>query len=174
VVFAHSSGSSRHSPRSRYVAGLLNRAGLGTVLLDLLTAEEEAEGRHVFDIDVLGGRLAEAIAGRLDQGVTASLPVGVFGAGTGAGAALWAPTLLIVARQDRVVAELNRTAQARMHCTTQLAGVPGVTHLFAEPDALAQLAGLVRDLPGCSERGRGPVTGVRRCIVRAWRGWGVG
>jgi putative phosphoribosyl transferase len=174
VVFAHSSGSSRHSPRNRYVAGLLNRAGLGTVLLDLLTAEEEAEGRHVFDIDVLGARLVDAVAVRLEQSATASLPVGIFGAGTGAAAALWAatelrssiaavvsrdgrpdlagsrlrqvhaPTLLIVGRQDRAVAELNRAAQARMHCTTQLADVPGVT-LSAEPDVLAPLAGLARD-----------------------------
>lgn len=175
VIFAHGSGSGRHSPRNRYLARLLNGAGLGTLLLDLLTVSEEAQARHVFDIDLLGSRLADAATRSTSLPAAAGLPVGVFGASTGAAAALWAaarsdsaivavacrggrpdlagsrlglveaPTLFIVGGQNQVVAELNRVAQTRMHCATRLAIVPGATHLFVEPGALTVMAGLARD-----------------------------
>ncbi|MEU5715773.1 phosphoribosyltransferase family protein [Streptomyces sp. NPDC020403] len=172
VVFAHGSGSSRHSPRNRSVASALNRAGLGTLLLDLLTPREEADRANVFDIGLLAGRLADAthwLRGRV------SLPVGSFGASTGAAAALRAaaapdsgvgavvsrggrpdlagadlsavraPTLLIVGGADTTVIDLNRQAQAALHCENRLEIVPGATHLFEEPGTLDQVADLARD-----------------------------
>ncbi|CAN7524126.1 phosphoribosyltransferase family protein [Arthrobacter sp. LjRoot14] len=175
VVFAHGSGSSRHSPRNRFVAAFLQRAGLGTLLLDLLTPAEELNRANVFDIGLLAGRLAGAtewLAGRPD---TAGSRVGYFGASTGAGAALWAaaepgvrvgavvsrggrpdlagerlsavraPTLLIVGGADREVLELNRWAQALLRCPSQLSVVPGATHLFEEPGTLSEAAALARD-----------------------------
>jgi putative phosphoribosyl transferase len=172
VVFAHGSGSSRHSPRNRYVAGVLRRAGLGTLLFDLLTPEEETDTAHVFDIGLLGRRLAEVVGWLRSQPVGTGLPIGVLAAGTGAGGALWAaaepgtpiaavvcrsgrpdlagrrlvgvraPTLLIVGGHDHVVAELNRAAQARLRCANRLALVPNATHLFEEPGALSRVAGL--------------------------------
>ena len=90
VVFAHGSGSCRHSPRNRYVASVLNGAGLATLLFDLLTAAEEHDRANVFDIDLLGGRLVEVTTWLRGQPALAGLPVGYFGASTGAGAALWA------------------------------------------------------------------------------------
>lgn len=171
VVFAHGSGSSRHSPRNRSVAAALNRAGLGTLLFDLLTPDEEAEGSHVFDISTLAGRLVDATAWlRLH----APGPLGVFGASTGAAAALQAaatvgaepgtgigavvsrggrpdlagarlgevrsPTLLLVGGRDTEVLELNRRAQAELHCESRLDVVPGATHLFEEPGTLDEVA----------------------------------
>src|SRR5204862_6885822 len=90
VVFAHGSGSSRHSPRNRYVAGVLNDAGLGTLLVDLLTPEEEADRANVFDIGLLAGRLAEVTRWLRAQPRAARAAIGYFGASTGAAAALWA------------------------------------------------------------------------------------
>lgn len=175
VVFAHGSGSSRHSPRNRHVARILNRAGLGTLLFDLLTPEEEGDRRLVFDIELLARRLVEAtewLAGRAETG---SLPLGYFGASTGAAAALWAaadsrvdiravvsrggrpdlaaprladvhaPTLLIVGGRDSTVLDLNRRARAAMHCPCDLAVVPGAGHLFEEPGTLDQASALARD-----------------------------
>ncbi|WP_069172839.1 phosphoribosyltransferase family protein [Streptomyces griseus] len=172
VVFAHGSGSSRHSPRNRAVASALNRAGLGTLLLDLLTPGEEADRANVFDIGLLAGRLADAthwLRGRV------SLPVGSFGASTGAAAALRAaaapdsgvgavvsrggrpdlagadlslvraPTLLIVGGADTTVIDLNRQAQAALYCENRLEIVPGATHLFEEPGTLDRVADLARD-----------------------------
>ena len=140
VVFAHGSGSSRHSPRNRYVAEVLNRAGLATLLFDLLTPEEEPNRANVFDIELLARRLVDVTGWLAGQPDTASLPVGYFGASTGAGAALVAaadpsvkvaavvsrggrpdlagealtkvraPTLLIVGGYDEVVLDLNRRA----------------------------------------------------------------
>ncbi|GAA6527486.1 phosphoribosyltransferase family protein [Intrasporangium sp. DVR] len=142
VVFAHGSGSSRHSPRNRYVAEVLEDAGLGTLLIDLLTPEEELDRGNVFDIELLAGRLTAATRWLSERPDTASLRYGYFGASTGAGAALWAaaepgspvaavvsrggrpdlaaarlgsvraPTLLIVGGRDDVVIGLNRQAQA--------------------------------------------------------------
>ncbi|MFI1646195.1 phosphoribosyltransferase family protein [Streptomyces avidinii] len=171
VVFAHGSGSSRHSPRNRSVAAELNRAGLGTLLLDLLTPAEETDRAHVFDVETLAGRLAEATAwlrGRV------SLPIGWFGASTGAAAALWAaaadpevgavvsrggrpdlagprlaavraPTLLIVGGRDTTVLDLNRRARSELRCENRLEVVPGATHLFDEPGTLEAVAVLARD-----------------------------
>ncbi|MCX4801453.1 phosphoribosyltransferase [Streptomyces sp. NBC_01214] len=172
VVFAHGSGSSRHSPRNRSVAADLNRAGLATLLLDLLTPDEEADRANVFDIETLAGRLAAATAWLRRREL---LPTGWFGASTGAAAALWAagepgaeigavvsrggrpdlagarlatvraPTLLIVGGRDSTVLDLNRRAQRELRCENRLEIVPGATHLFEEPGALDEVAGLARD-----------------------------
>ena len=174
VVFAHGSGSSRHSPRNRYVAEFLNEAGFATLLFDLLTPEEERNRANVFDIELLASRLVDVTSWLASQPDTAPLPVGYFGASTGAGAALVAatdprvkveavvsrggrpdlagrsltnvvaPTLLIVGGNDHVVYELNRRAQALMGGRCDLRVVPGATHLFEEPGALEQVADLAR------------------------------
>jgi len=172
VLFAHGSGSSRHSSRNQFVAEVLNRAAIGTLLFDLLTTNEERDRGNVFDIELLAERLRDATQWLREQpdGQTASL--GYFGASTGAAAALWAaadadtrisavvsrggrpdlalprladvraPTLLIVGSHDQDVLELNRRAAAHMHCETALEIVPGATHLFEEPGALEQVADL--------------------------------
>ncbi|GGR96638.1 putative phosphoribosyl transferase [Streptomyces nojiriensis] len=172
VVFAHGSGSSRHSPRNRSVAADLNRAGLATLLLDLLTPGEEVDRANVFDIETLAGRLADATAWLRRREL---LPTGWFGASTGAAAALWAaaepgseigavvsrggrpdlagarlaavraPTLLIVGGRDSTVLDLNRRAQRELRCENRLVVVPGATHLFEEPGALDEVAALARD-----------------------------
>lgn len=177
VIFAHGSGSGRLSPRNRRVAAALEARGLATLLFDLLTAEEEradALDAHLrFDIPLLAGRLVEVIdwAGRDSRG----LPIGGFGASTGAAAALiaaaerprairavvsrggrpdlagahlarvQAPTLLIVGGADRDVLALNQEARARMRAPSSLAIVPGATHLFEEPGALEEVARLAGD-----------------------------
>lgn len=175
VVFAHGSGSSRHSPRNRFVAAVLNEAGLGTLLTDLLSPAEELDRFRVFDIELLAARL-QAITRWLGQQPEADgAAIGYFGASTGGGAALWAaagtdsqigavvsrggrpdlalpvlervtaPTLLIVGGDDDVVLDLNRQAMAHLRCPHQLAVVPGATHLFEEPGALEAVAGLAAD-----------------------------
>lgn len=175
VLFAHGSGSSRHSPRNRYVAEVLQQAGIGTLLFDLLTVNEEHDRRMVFDIELLAGRLVGATAWLRKQTAVTGLPVGYFGASTGAAAALLAaaaphqdiaavvsrggrpdlaipqlhhvtaPTLLIVGSRDEMVLDLNREAQRHLRCENDLAVVPGATHLFEEPGTLTQAAGLARD-----------------------------
>ena len=175
VVFAHGSGSSRHGPRNRYVAEVLNRAGLATLVFDLLTPAEERNRANVFDIELLARRLVDVTGWLGGQRDTASLPVGYFGASTGAGAALVAaadprvkvaavvsrggrpdlageslthvvaPTLLIVGGRDTVVLKLNRRAQAAMPRECRLVVVPGATHLFEEPGSLERVAVLARD-----------------------------
>lgn len=175
VLFAHGSGSSRHSPRNRYVATVLNQAGLGTLLLDLLTPEEEADRANVFDVELLARRLAAVTGWLRAQPSAGQAVVGYFGASTGAAAALWAatepdsriaaivsrggrpdlagprlaavaaPTLLIVGGLDTLVLDLNRAAQARLRCENELAVVAGATHLFEEPGTLARAAELARD-----------------------------
>ncbi len=175
VVFAHGSGSSRHSPRNRDVAAALNGAGLATLLIDLLTVAEEQQRANVFDIELLAERLAAASAWVRAQPELSGLQLGSFGASTGAGAALWAaadlgdqvravvsrggrpdlaaprlgavraPTLLIVGGHDRVVIELNREALAQLRCEAELEIVPGATHLFEEPGTLEQVAQLAID-----------------------------
>jgi dienelactone hydrolase len=176
VLFAHGSGSGRHSPRNRQVAATLGRVGFATLLLDLLTLEEEAadrrSGRLRFDVELLAGRLLAA-AGWLDADQrTAGLPIGLFGASTGAGAALLAaaerpetvaavvsrggrpdlagaalarvqaPTLLIVGALDPQVLELNRSALGRLGSEASLEVVPGASHLFEEPGTLERVAEL--------------------------------
>jgi dienelactone hydrolase len=175
VVFAHGSGSGRHSPRNNYVADKLREAGVATLLLDLLTPEEEQDRRNVFDIELLANRLLEATDWAAEQARLRGLPVGYFGASTGAGAALLAaaarprdvaavvsrggrpdlamdalpevraPTLLIVGGRDGPVIELNRAAKARMRAEVELAIVPDATHLFEEPGALDEVIVLARD-----------------------------
>jgi putative phosphoribosyl transferase len=175
VVFAHGSGSSRHSPRNRYVAAVLNEAGLATLLFDLLTVEEELDRANVFDISLLARRLVDVTGWLRAETDVAHLPVGYFGASTGAGAALWAaaepdadiaavvsrggrpdlagprlaevvaPTLLIVGGRDDVVIGLNRQAQELLRCENRLVVVPGATHLFEEPGTLEAAAEVARD-----------------------------
>ena len=175
VLFAHGSGSSRHSPRNRYVAGVLEQAGIGTLLFDLLTTEEELDRANVFDIPLLARRLSEVTRWLRGQPDCVSLPVGYFGASTGAGAALWAaaesgagvaavvsrggrpdlaaprlprvtaPTLLVVGGRDEVVLALNRDAQSQLTCESSLVVIPGASHLFEEPGTLLAAAEAARD-----------------------------
>jgi pimeloyl-ACP methyl ester carboxylesterase len=175
VIFAHGSGSSRHSSRNQYVASVLNEAGLATLLFDLLTYDEESDRSNVFDIDLLGHRLSGVAAWARRHPRLAALPTGYFGASTGAAAALWAaaepvsdvaavvsrggrpdlagpllgavraPTLLVVGGDDRVVLDLNRQARAQLTCPSELSVVPGATHLFEEPGTLQAAAALARD-----------------------------
>jgi putative phosphoribosyl transferase len=172
VIFAHGSGSSRHSPRNRDVAAALNDRGLATLLLDLLTPEEALNRANVFDIPLLARRLVAATDWASTEPAVAALPVGYFGASTGAGAALWAaaglgdqvravvsrggrpdlatplladvraPVLLIVGGRDEVVLELNRDAQHRLRVQSELSIIPGATHLFEEHGALEEVSRL--------------------------------
>ena len=175
VVFAHGSGSSRHSARNRYVAGVLSRAGLGTLLFDLLTTGEERDRGNVFDIELLAGRLLDAMRWLRQQPTASHLRIGLFGASTGAGAALSAaaepeadvaavvsrggrpdlaaarlsrvdaPTLLIVGGHDEDVLRLNRASASMMRREHRVAVVPGATHLFEERGTLGAAAELARD-----------------------------
>ena len=178
VLFAHGSGSSRHSPRNRRVADALNDAGLGTLLVDLLTAEEDAVDvatrEHRFDIPLLAGRVLTASDWLERDARTPGLPLGYFGASTGAAAALVAaaeraqvravvsrggrpdlagealervraPTLLVVGERDSAVLELNREAAGRMRAETSLEIVPGASHLFEEPGTLDRAITLARE-----------------------------
>jgi putative phosphoribosyl transferase len=172
IVFAHGSGSSRFSPRNRQVARALNERGLATLLLDLLQWEEERDRSNVFDIALLSKRLVAATRWTLAQPDLADLPIGYFGASTGAAAALSAaaelgeevaavvsrggrpdlaadrladvraPVLLIVGGRDEPVLELNRDAKRRLNAPSELAIVPGATHLFEEPGALEEVSRL--------------------------------
>ncbi|MDX6309214.1 MAG: putative phosphoribosyl transferase [Nocardioidaceae bacterium] len=175
VLFAHGSGSSRHSPRNLYVAEILNRAGLGTCLLDLLTPDEERNRDNAFDVPLLAGRLADVTTSLAETDAISPLPIGYFGASTGAAAALAAaarepetvravvsrggrpdlagrtlgqvrcPTLLVVGGYDVEVLELNRQAARLLTCPNELEVVPAATHLFEERGALARVAVLARD-----------------------------
>lgn len=179
VVFAHGSGSSRHSPRNRYVAEVLQADRMGTLLMDLLTIQEERAERctaHLrFDIGMLAQRLVAATDWLASRDDMRGLPIGYFGASTGAGAALVAaaqrpgqiaaivsrggrpdlagdalplvpaPTLLIVGGADAPVIEMNREAFDHLRCEKRLVVVPGATHLFEEPGTLEQVATLARE-----------------------------
>jgi putative phosphoribosyl transferase len=166
VVFAHGSGSGRFSPRNNLVAQALRETGLATLLFDLLTEAEAQDRQNVFDIPLLAERLLLATDWVTQDRQTGALPIGYFGASTGAAAALvagasgalpiaaivsrggrpdlagaalakvTAPTLLIVGGADATVLALNRAALAELHCEKDLAVVPGATHLFEEPGAL--------------------------------------
>ena len=176
VLFAHGSGSSRHSPRNRQVAAVLQRAGYATLLMDLLTAEEEQIDQQTrelrFDIPKLAARLGHAVDWLDGRADTKALPLAIFGASTGAAAALItaadrpdlvrlvisrggrpdlagealsrvaAPTLLIVGGADQEVLRLNREAAARMSAHVDLRVVPDATHLFPEPGALEEVIDL--------------------------------
>jgi len=169
VAFAHGSGSGRFSPRNQFVARVLQEAGLATLLMDLLDEEEAEDRQRVFDISLLAQRLQSAAEWLSGQDATMHLPLGYFGASTGAGAALvaaardpqrvkavvsrggrpdlardfllsvQAPTLLIVGGNDDVVIELNEQALRKLQCPTQLTIVPGATHLFEEPGTLEEV-----------------------------------
>ncbi|HET9661022.1 MAG TPA: alpha/beta family hydrolase [Thermomicrobiales bacterium] len=174
VLFAHGSGSSRFSSRNRSVAGVLQQGGFATLLLDLLTEQEEAIDQRTrqlrFDIPLLAARLTAAVDWLRADPSTHALPIGLFGASTGAGAALitaadrpdtvraivsrggrpdlagsalprlQAPTLLIVGSRDEQVIELNQQARTQMRAHTELSIVPGATHLFEEPGTLEIVA----------------------------------
>jgi pimeloyl-ACP methyl ester carboxylesterase len=172
VLFAHGSGSSRHSPRNVFVAEVLRRSNLATLLLDLLSSEEDESRESRFDIDLLTERLVTATRWARKQPDVGALPLGYFGASTGAAAALkaaaalgeeiaavvsrggrpdlaggdlprvHAPTLLIVGGHDDVVIDLNREAYAKLGAVKKLVIVPRATHLFEEPGALEEVARL--------------------------------
>jgi dienelactone hydrolase len=176
VLFAHGSGSSRHSPRNQYVARTLEQRHLATLLIDLLTPQEEAiddqTAEYRFDIPMLAGRLVTIVDWLRRHKETASMPIGLFGASTGGGAALIAaaerpreigavvsrggrpdlagkalskvttPTLLIVGGYDSPVIQMNRDAMEQMRGEVQLEIVPGATHLFEEPGTLERVAEL--------------------------------
>jgi putative phosphoribosyl transferase len=174
VLFAHGSGSSRHSSRNVFVARRLQHAGFATLLFDLLTPAEELDRANVFDVELLAVRLLSAAWWVRDQRSTATMSMGYFGASTGAAAALWAaaeeprvsavvsrggrpdlaaarladveaPTLFIVGGLDTVVLALNQRAAGRMRCEQRVAVVPGATHLFGEPGTLPAAADLAVD-----------------------------
>lgn len=176
VLFAHGSGSGRLSPRNQQVAGELRRAGLATLLVDLLTAEEERADAHTrqvrFDIDLLADRLVAIVDWLAAEPATGELSLGLFGASTGAAAALVAaalrpervlcvvsrggrpdlarhhladvaaPTLLVVGERDAQVIQLNRAAMSQLPAKKELTIVPGATHLFEEPGALDEVCRL--------------------------------
>jgi dienelactone hydrolase len=175
VVFAHGSGSSRHSRRNRAVAEVLQQSGFATLLLDLLTEDEEQAdvrtGQLRFDIALLAGRVSTAVEQIRERAVVAGLPVGMFGASTGAAAALvaaahdhsiravvsrggrpdlagealrrvQAPTLLIVGSLDVQVLDLNRQASLQLAAASKIEVVQGATHLFEEPGALEEVSQL--------------------------------
>jgi putative phosphoribosyl transferase len=174
VLFAHGSGSSRHSPRDQFVARHLQQAGLATLLFDLLSPEEAMDRANVFDVELLAVRLLAASRWARLQPSCAGLRIGYFGASTGAAAALWAaaedptvravvsrggrpdlaaprlgtvraPTLLVVGGDDTVVLGLNEEAARLLTCEHQLVVVRGATHLFEEPGTLEAAADLARD-----------------------------
>lgn len=175
VLFAHGSGSSRHSPRNNFVAQVLHRSGMGTLLMDLLTTEEDSVYENRFDIDLLTWRLERATQWLMEQPESKTLDIGYFGASTGAAAALQAaatfgtsigavvsrggrpdlampvlervesPTLLIVGALDDIVIDLNRKAYAKLKAEKHLAIVPGATHLFEEPGTLQEAARLAAE-----------------------------
>ena len=172
VIFAHGSGSGRHSPRNVSVARHLQQRGFATLLLDLLTQQESADRRNVFDIPLLASRVQEAMHWARSVPELSGLPIGLFGASTGAGAALvaaaaepalvaavvsrggrpdmagealphvQAPTLLIVGGADTEVIALNRAAASRMRCEKKIEIVPGAGHLFEEPNTLERVMDL--------------------------------
>lgn len=175
IIFAHGSGSSRFSPRNLQVAEALNQHGIATLLFDLLLPEEEGDRRNVFDIKLLARRLAQAVRWAHDEPDVGALPLGLFGASTGAAAALVAagvladrigavvsrggrpdlagdmlahvkaPTLLIVGGADSGVIELNQWALERIEGKKAIRIVPGATHLFPEPGALDSVIELAAD-----------------------------
>jgi pimeloyl-ACP methyl ester carboxylesterase len=174
VLFAHGSGSSRLSPRNTYVASVLHESWIGTLLFDLLTEQEATDRVNVFDVALLAERLLAAVRFVAGLEQTRHLPLGLFGASTGAAAALVAaareprvaavvsrggrpdlagrklgavhvPTLLIVGEADTEVLALNERAYALLECERRLSVVPGATHLFEEPGTLEEAARLAAE-----------------------------
>tara|TARA_R110000868_G_scaffold36900_3_gene130486 strand:- start:2191 stop:2844 length:654 start_codon:yes stop_codon:yes gene_type:complete len=172
VVFSHGSGSSRLSPRNRMVAELLQKQNIGTLLFDLLTVEEDEVYRNRFNIDLLAGRLIEATEWLMKYSYVKNMPIGYFGASTGAASALraaayfgnliqsvvsrggrpdlalgvlhqvTAPTLLIVGSMDVPVIEMNKIAFDELEAIKEMKIVPGASHLFEEPEKLIEVANL--------------------------------
>ena len=169
VVFAHGSGSSRHSPRNRYVAGVLNEAGLGTLLFDLLTTAEEHDRANVFDIDLLARRLVDVTRWLRTQPESAALPVGYFGASTGAAAALWAATEpdADIARSCRVAVDpiSPRHASSAVTAPTLLI-VGGHDHVVLDLNRQAASATALREPPRGRARRHPPVRGTRHAPGR--------
>lgn len=175
VLFAHGSGSGRFSPRNNYVAEVLNQEGYGTLLIDLLSKEEDADHQTRFNIPLLTLRLQAAVLWLKEDVETLDFPIGLFGASTGAAAALETaaafsnlikavvsrggrpdlanrvlslvrtPTLLIVGGNDFGVIELNLSAYNQLGSTKEVQIVPGATHLFEEPGCLEEVARLAKD-----------------------------
>lgn len=175
VLFVHGSGSSRFSPRNSFVARILEEAGFATLLMDLLTSEEESDRENVFNIRLLSSRLKDVIRWALKDSKTKNLPIGYFGASTGAAAALRtaaelpenikavvsrggrpdlaeeylskvsAPTLLIVGGEDEPVISFNKAALENLGAEKRLVIIPGATHLFEEPGALEKVARITAD-----------------------------
>jgi dienelactone hydrolase len=175
IIFAHGSGSSRHSKRNKYVAQVLREVGLGTLLFDLLTRDEDIIYENRFDIPLLANRLTAATRWIKKQRQTKDLKIGYFGASTGAAAALIAasepssevgaivsrggrpdlaekalkhvkaPTLLIVGGDDYIVIQLNQQAYNFIKAEKELRIIPGASHLFEEPGALEQVARLAAE-----------------------------
>jgi putative phosphoribosyl transferase len=172
IIFAHGSGSSRLSPRNKYVATILNNRNMATLLIDLLTPQEDAVYETRFDISLLSDRLVKVTAWASQQSSLHSLPVGYFGASTGAAAALkaaavlendikavvsrggrpdlakadlskvTAPTLLIIGSRDTEVIQLNKKAYDQLTCIKKIEIIPGAAHLFEEPGTLKEAAQL--------------------------------
>ena len=175
ILFAHAGGSSRFSPRDRYLAAILNDAGLATALFDLLTPAEEADRAKLFAIEELAARLGGLTRWLCGEPAVQPSRIGYFGASTGAAAALWAaaepgagvmavvsragrpdlaadrlpdvraPTLLIVGGNHSALLDLNRRAQQHLRCENRLVTVPGAAHLLAQPGALRSVAELARE-----------------------------
>jgi putative phosphoribosyl transferase len=175
VVFSHGSGSSRHSPRNGYVASILQEAGFATLLVDLMTIEEDEDPMRRFDIPFLSKRLSQVVSWVKKDPFTKHLKIALFGASTGSASALIVastmpediyavvsrggrpdmalsslgkvrcPTLLIVGREDEVVMGLNEEALAHLSCTKEMKSIAGATHLFEEKGALEKVAILARD-----------------------------
>ena len=175
VIFAHGSGSSRNSRRNQFVSRFLNRYGIATLLLDLLTPEEAADRSNVFDIELMASRLHLATVWISRRQEVSGLPLGYFGSSTGAAAALkastanrvrigaivsrggrpdlsWeildrveAPTLLIVGSGDYGVVELNESSYNKLKCRKRMELVPEATHLFEEPGTLEKVAELAKE-----------------------------
>lgn len=175
IIFAHGSGSSRHSPRNQFVAAALNRRGFATLLADLLTYDENQDRANVFDLDLLAERLISLSKWARTNILGQNQKIGYFGASTGGGAALEAaalkpelvsavvsrggrpdlavnylgdvkaPTLLLVGGEDGEVIEMNRFAYERLNCPCELRIIPGAGHLFEEPGTLEQVASLASD-----------------------------
>ena len=174
IIFSHGSGSSRLSPRNRMVAGCLREKGFGTLLLDLLTPEEDMDYNNRFDIDLLTSRLCEATEWIEEQGKAKNCSIGYFGASTGAASALKAAsryqeieavvcrggrpdlvmadlhkvaasTLLIVGELDRHVLALNMQAYEKLNCTKRMEIIPGASHLFEEPGTMEKVAALAAE-----------------------------
>ena len=172
VIFSHGSGSSRHSPRNKFVAQQMQQAGLATLLFDLLTPKEDLDYQRRFDIELLTKRLIEVTHWVLDNSQTRHLSLGYFGASTGAASALKAsavlgstvhavvsrggrpdlaldqldrvqsPTLLIVGGRDHQVITMNKQAYAKLSCQKEMIIVPGASHLFEEPGKLDEVASI--------------------------------